>query len=76
MAVAVGVSDMWHCDRGHATLDMWQNDQLLISMKILWPTDTFSILWPTNTFKNWKAGATAKYLWIIRLCTVDPVGGT
>ena len=22
---------------------------------------------------NWKSGATVKYLWVIRLCTVDPV---
>ena len=40
---------------------------------ILLLTDTFSILWLTDTFIKFKIWCNWKYLWVIRLCTVDPV---
>ena len=90
VAVAVSIRDMWHCDRRHATLDMWHvkhrkpQEQLSITdvwlfcdqqTHIYFVTDKHIFYFVTDRhFKNWKAGAPVKYLWIIRLCTVDPVG--
>ena len=60
---------------------LWLTD----TFSIIWLTDTFYLVFIDpqthllfcdfqTLLENVKAGATAKYLWAIRLYTVDPVG--